>query len=93
MNMSIYVIDTNILVDYPDIIPPEQGEVTLKEPTIDLSAAHIVIPSAVVRELSTFKREVSSERGKNARLVLKRLRKIFEGRGVGGASLFDFASA
>ena len=93
MNMPIYVIDTNILVDYPDISPPEQGEVTLKEPTIDLSEAHIVIPTAVVRELSTFKREVSSERGKNARLVLKRLRSIFESRGTGMDNSYHLASS
>ena len=73
----IYVIDTNILVDYVDIIP--NGEkVKLEEPMIDLSKAHLVIPTAVIRELSSFKGE-KSERGKAARLVLKRLRKIVEG--------------
>ena len=74
----IYVIDTNILVDYVDIIP--NGEkIRLEEPLIDLSEAHLVIPTAVVRELSSFKGE-KSERGKAARLVLKRLRKIVEGK-------------
>lgn len=73
----IFVIDTNILVDYPDIIPPENGEVELKEPTVDLSGALIVIPTAVIRELSSFKKE-KSERGKVARGVLKRLRGQFE---------------
>ena len=73
----IFVIDTNILVDYPDIIPPENGEVELKEPTIDLSESSIVIPTAVVRELSSFKKE-KSERGKVAREVLRRLRGLFE---------------
>ncbi len=73
-----YVIDTNILVDYFDIIP--NGEkIHLEEPLIDLSGAHIVIPTAVVRELSSFKSE-KSERGKAARVVLKRLRKIIEGK-------------
>lgn len=73
----IFVIDTNILVDYPDIIPPENGEVELKEPTVDLTGALIVIPTAVIRELSSFKKE-KSERGKVAREVLKRLRGQFE---------------
>ena len=52
----IYVIDTNVLVDYPDIIPSEHGAATLDEPTMDLSKAHIVIPTAVTRELSSFKK-------------------------------------
>lgn len=73
----IYVIDTNILVDYVDIIP--NGEkIRLEEPLIDLSKAHLVIPTAVIRELSSFKSE-KSERGKAARVALKRLRKIVEG--------------
>ncbi len=74
----IFVIDTNILVDYPDIIPVDGETNALKEPTVDLSKAHIVIPTAVVRELSSFKKE-ASERGKVARTVLRRLRGIFEG--------------
>lgn len=73
----IYVIDTNILVDYVDVIPGEEGKQPL-EPTIDLSQAHIVIPTVVVRELSNFKGE-GSDRGKAARVVLRRLRKLFEG--------------
>ena len=76
----VYVIDTNILVDYPDIIPNGDGASELKEPTVDLSEAHIAIPTAVVRELSNFKRE-ASERGKAARMVLRRLRPIFEKTG------------
>ena len=74
----VYVIDTNILVDYPDIIPNGNGTQELKEPTIDLSRAHIVIPTAVIRELSSFKKE-TNERGKAARVVLKRLRRLVEG--------------
>lgn len=73
-----YVVDTNVIVDYPGIIPgllehqPEQS-------TIDLSSAHIIIPSAVVRELSSFKKE-HSERGKTARVVLKYVRELVEGK-------------
>lgn len=72
----IYVIDTNILVDYVDVIPGEGGKQP-HEPTIDLSEAHIVIPTVVVRELSKFKGE-KSDRGKAARTVLRRLRNLFE---------------
>lgn len=80
-----YVIDTNILVDYPDIIPSSEGVADLKDPTIDLSEAHIIIPTAVIRELSSFKKE-SSERGKVARMVLKRLRALFELEGFDDVS-------
>lgn len=73
---QIYVLDTNILVDYPDIIP-SNGSANPDEPTIDLSGGHIVIPSAVIRELSSFKSE-KTERGKAARIVLKRLRELVE---------------
>ncbi|MDO4507814.1 MAG: PhoH family protein, partial [Candidatus Saccharibacteria bacterium] len=74
----IYVLDTNILVDYPDIISSgEDKEYRPESPTIDLSAAHLVIPTVVIRELSNFKKE-KSERGKAARAVLKRLRELVE---------------
>lgn len=72
----LYVVDTNVIVDYPGIIPgllENQPE----EATIDLSGAHIVIPSAVVRELSSFKKE-NTERGKTARVVLKWIREMAE---------------
>ena len=75
-----YVIDTNILVDYVDVIPsPEEPEKQPENPTIDLSQAHIVVPTAVIRELSSFKKE-KSERGKSARIVLKRIREMVEGK-------------
>ena len=73
----IYVLDTNILVDYPDIIPGEDGKRPV-DPTVDLDEAHVVIPSVVIRELSKFKKE-TTERGKAARTVLRRLRNLFEG--------------
>lgn len=73
-----YIIDTNILVDYVDIIPPpDELKTTLESPTIDLTGAHLVIPSVVISELSSFKRE-KSERGKAARTVLKRIRRLVE---------------
>lgn len=72
----IYVLDTNILVDYVDIIPGDGGHQPA-EPTIDLSDARIVIPSVVVRELSSFKKE-KTDRGKAARAALRRLRALAE---------------
>lgn len=73
----IYVLDTNVIVDYPNIIPCVNGGISMDEPTIDLTGAHLVIPTAVVRELSSFKKE-HSDRGKAARIVLKRLRQLTE---------------
>ncbi len=76
----IYVIDTNVVVDYVDVIPSPGGTIVAHEdPTIDLSSAHIVIPTAVIRELSSFKKE-KSDRGKAARTILRRVRKISEGK-------------
>ena len=73
---TVYVLDTNILIDYPNVIP--NGDIAKpEEPTIDLSGKHLVIPSAVIRELSSFKNE-KTERGKTARVILKRLRKYAE---------------
>lgn len=72
----IYVVDTNILVDYVDIIPGSSSRQP-EEPTIDLNEAHLVIPTAVIRELSGFKKE-KSERGKAARVILRRIRKMVE---------------
>ena len=71
-----YVVDTNVIVDYPGIIPGLLNSQP-ERPTIDLTNAHIVIPSAVVRELSNFKKE-NSERGKTARMVLKYIREVVE---------------
>ena len=75
-NRPIFVLDTNVIIDYVDIIPGEDGKPPV-EPTIDLSDAHIVIPSVVIRELSNFKKE-KGERGKAARTALRRLRKLAE---------------
>lgn len=73
-----YVLDTNILIDYVDIIPKYGApHKELEDPTIDLSGAHIVVPSVVIRELSNFKKE-RSERGKAARIASKRIRDWFE---------------
>lgn len=73
---TIYVLDTNVLVDYVDIIPAEDGKRPI-EPTIDLDHSHVVIPTAVIRELSKFKVE-RTDRGKAARTILRRLRRLVE---------------
>ncbi len=75
-NRPIFVLDTNVIIDYVDVIPGEDGKPPV-EPTIDLSNAHVVIPSVVVRELSQFKNE-KSDRGKAARTALRRLRILAE---------------
>lgn len=70
----IYVLDTNVLIDYPDLIP--NGKVVvLRDSTIDLTGAHIIVPTAVSRELDSFKKE-RSERGRTARMLLKRIKKL-----------------
>lgn len=79
----IYVVDTNILVDYPNIIPTTNPDDQSKNPTIDLNGAHLVIPTAVIRELSKFKEEYTS-RGKSARMVLSKIRELIE---TGGGKL------
>lgn len=70
----IYVVDTNVIIDYGDIIA-DHTEEQPAEPTVDLSHAHIVIPTVVIRELSRFKGE-KSDRGKAARVALKRILEI-----------------
>ena len=62
------------------IIIPDRSSRPPEDPTIDLSEAHIVIPTAVIKELSSFKKE-TSDRGRAARIALKRLRGIFENCG------------
>lgn len=80
LNKPAYVIDTNILIDYMDIIQSKDKKPL--NPSIDLDDAHLIIPTAVIRELSKFKKE-STERGKAARMVLKRLRcLITDGKAV-----------
>lgn len=75
-SQAIYVLDTNIIIDYPDIIP--NGKIFIPDaPIVDLSSAHIIIPTIVIRELSNFKTEMNTDRGHIAREILERLRKIF----------------
>lgn len=87
----IFVLDTNILVDYPDVIPGEDGKKPV-EPTVDLEKAHIIIPTAVIRELSKFKKE-TTERGKAARVVLRRLRDLFENNLHSIRSIYNLKAA
>lgn len=71
---KIYVLDTNILVDYPNIIPGDDKKYRPPEDaTIDFSGQHLVIPDVVRQELGKFKGE-SSARGEVASLLLKRFR-------------------
>ena len=81
----IYVVDTNVVIDYPDIIA-DHKDGQPEESTVDLSHAHIVIPETVVEELESFKKE-TSDRGEAARAALKRIREIdaHEADGVGAS--------
>ncbi len=74
---KIFILDTNVLLEYPDIIP-NGHEARLEEPTVDLTGAHLVIPYAVIQELAKFKKELDNARGRDSRLLLNRLRDIFE---------------
>ncbi|MFV0485214.1 MAG: PhoH family protein [Candidatus Saccharimonadales bacterium] len=86
----IFVIDTNVAIDYPNIIP--NGAETLPdEPTVDTSEAHIVVPVAVIHELSKFKKE-SSDRGEASRNVLRRIRKLVEGKDLAIADVYKLAA-
>lgn len=76
MSRKIYVIDTNVLVDYPDIIPYETAA-RPEQPTVEVETAHLIIPSAVIRENSSFKKE-HTERGYTSRIFLKNERNEVE---------------
>lgn len=76
MSRKIYVIDTNVLVDYPDIIPYDNSA-RPEQPTVEVETAHLIIPSAVIRENSSFKKE-HTERGYTSRAFLKNERNEVE---------------
>ena len=67
-----YVIDTNIIIDNPDIIPTKRGFKKLAIQNIDLKNSCIVIPDTVLHELKSFRSE-SSERGFIAGKVINRI--------------------
>ena len=67
-----YVIDTNIIIDNPDIIPTKRGFKKLPIKNIDLKNSCIVIPDTVLHELKSFRNE-SSERSFIAGKVINRI--------------------
>jgi len=67
-----YVIDTNIIIDNPDIIPTKNGFKKLAIKNIDLKNSCIVIPDTVLHELKGFRNE-SSERSFIAGKVINRI--------------------
>ena len=67
-----YVIDTNIIIDNPDIIPTKRGFKKLAIQNIDLKNSCIVIPDTVLHELKGFRNE-SSERSFIAGKVINRI--------------------
>lgn len=67
-----YVIDTNIIIDNPDIIPTKRGFKKLTIKNIDLKNSCIVIPDTVLHELKSFRGE-SSERSFIAGKIINRI--------------------
>jgi len=67
-----YVIDTNIIIDNPDILPTKRGFKKLAIQNIDLKNSCIVIPDTVLHELKGFRNE-SSERSFIAGKVINRI--------------------
>ena len=72
-----YVIDTNIIIDNPDIIPTKNGFKKLAVENIDLKNSCIVIPDTVLHELKSFRSE-SSERNFIAGKVLSRIDELLQ---------------
>ena len=72
-----YVIDTNIIIDNPDIIPTKNGFKKLAIQNIDLKNSCIVIPDTVLHELKSFRAE-SSERSFIAGKVLSRIDELLQ---------------
>ena len=72
-----YVIDTNIIIDNPDIIPTKRGFKKLAIKNINLKNSCIVIPDTVLHELKSFRSE-SSERSFIAGKVLSRIDELFQ---------------
>ena len=72
-----YVIDTNIIIDNPDIIPTKRGFKKLAIKNINLKNSCIVIPDTVLHELKSFRHE-SSERSFIAGKVLSRIDELMQ---------------
>ncbi len=87
MGRMNYVIDTNVAIDYVDIIP-NGAHITLDHPNIDLTGSNLIIPTAVIRELNSFKTE-QSDRGHSTREALRRIRKITEHANLTMGDVYD----
>lgn len=72
-----YVIDTNIIIDNPDIIPTKRGFKKLAIKNINLKNSCIVVPDTVLHELKSFRSE-SSERSFIAGKVLSRIDELVQ---------------
>ena len=90
MGTMNYVIDTNIAIDYVDIIPNGK-HITLDHPKVDISGSNLIIPTVVIRELDGFKRE-SNDRGFSARQALNRIRAITESAGFAIEDVYNLKS-
>ncbi len=87
---SIYVVDTNILIDYYKAFIPNGDNFIARNPTVDVSRAHVIIPKTVVNELSKIKKKdkPTSSRRKAAIEILWRLRALFANKGLDHESVY-----
>lgn len=85
-----YVVDTGVLIDYPNIIFNDRDP-SMDEATLDLSQAEIFIPAVVINQLSKFKNE-DSNRGNSAKCVLGRLEKLGANRMVNMGKSYELSN-
>lgn len=88
-SQHVYVVDTNVLIDYVDLIPEEGVSLPLKEPSVELTGSKVVIPSATIRELSKLKKEKYTDRGMGATIALDRLSKLAIKAGTNIANIYS----
>ena len=88
-SQHVYVVDTNVLIDYVDLIPEEGVSLPLKEPSVELTGSKVVIPSATIRELSKLKKEKCTDRGMGATIALDRLSKLAIKAGTNIANIYS----
>lgn len=86
---QIYVVDTNVIIDYVDLIPEAGISLPLREPSVELVGAQVVIPTASVRELSKLKKERHTDRGRSATIALDRLSRLVLKAGVDISQIYS----
>ena len=79
LSRNIYVLNTDVLLDYKHIIQFE-GKCPVQS-NVDLNDAHLVIPEIVIRRMSELIK-YNGERGVAAESLLKQLNGLLEGSGA-----------